>query len=138
VNIDRTAIEQTFNEVFVIDRPLLTDELRRTQRNPVSWRARVSLGSSSLVDCRTYDISRGGVGLISESGFQTGAIVLIALQLPAAPLPPAATAGPGQIVACKAKVAFQVLSAGQYRTGFEWLAPSEAVLSALAPWTSVT
>ena len=118
--------------VFIIDRPLLTDDLRRSQRNPVSWRARVSLANSSLVDCRTSDISRGGVGLVSATGFQAGALLMVALQVPDAPFPSIAT---GQIVACKAKVAFQVLSAGQYRTGFEWIAPSDAALAALAPWT---
>jgi len=56
---------------------------------------------------------------------------MVALQVPDAPFPSIVI---GQIVACKAMVAFQVLSAGQYRTGFEWIALSDAALAALAPW----
>jgi len=127
-----TSVRRANREgIFIIERPLLTDDLRRSQRNPLSWRARVSLANSLLVDCRTSDISRGGVGLVSVTGFQAGARLMVALQVPDAPFPSIVI---GQIVACKAMVAFQVLSAGQYRTGFEWIALSDAALAALAPW----
>jgi len=123
--------------VRIIDRPRLTEDIRRSQRNPVSWRARVSLGNAGHVDCRTFDISRGGVGLLSPEGFPAGAVVLVALQVPATAASPSSGSAP-RIVAAKAVVAFQILSSGQYRTGFQWIAPGEALLAAFAPWTQDT
>jgi len=117
-----------------IDRPRLTEDIRASQRIPVSWRARVSLGDAGHVDCRTLDIGPGGLGLLSPEAFPPGAVLFVALKLPTAATPSAGSAP--LIVAAKAKVVFQILSSGQYRTGFEWIAPSEAFLSALAPWTS--
>lgn len=102
---------------------------RQTPRNPVSWRARVLLNAEQILECRTFDLSAGGLGLLCTQALPIGDSVRVALQLP-----PAAGERTSRIVSAHAKAVYQVLSGDEYRVGMQWIALDPATLALLSPW----
>lgn len=112
------------------DRSILTsEENRAAPRKIVSWRARVATGGRNVVEGRTFDVSSGGAGLLCASALPNGAVVLVELQVLSAD-----PHGETQVVTCKAKLVFQVLSGDDYRCGVQWVEPSLTFKKALSPW----
>jgi hypothetical protein len=104
-------------------------ELRQTTRIAVSWRARILINDQSFIDCRTFDISLGGIGVVCREPLTKGAVYRVALQMPL----PGVTSG--RVVTSQAAVVFQILSGRDYRVGMQWTEPWDPALSPLDEWS---
>ena len=59
-----------------------TPEQRRDARVRVNWQARVLLPGGRVVDLHVYDLSEGGIGLISEVGIPANTVLTFAIAVP--------------------------------------------------------
>jgi hypothetical protein len=91
-------------------------EARSQPRVRVSWRAQLILGGR-VVECRTTDISEGGVGLKLADSLPAGQSVRVNLVVP----DPKGGALASQNITGTIRVAFSVLSQDGVRAGGPWI-----------------
>jgi len=55
---------------------------RREPRVRANWQARVLLASDRIVELNVFDLSEGGIGLVSEVGIPANTVLQLALAVP--------------------------------------------------------
>ena len=104
-------------------------EHRAAVRVNITWKAKVMMNPSSVLDVKTADISVSGVGLVGTHPFPQHSVLQLAIQVPHP-----SVSGHFAIITTKIKVAFQVLRGGEYRTGAQFIDLPEPYRELLRIW----
>ena len=104
-------------------------EHRAAIRVNITWKAKVMMGASSVLDVKTADISTSGVGLVGHHPLPQHSVLQLAIQVPHPTL-----SGQFAVITGKIKVAFQVMRGGEYRTGAQFIDLPESYRELLRIW----
>ncbi|MGY0194417.1 PilZ domain-containing protein [Leptothrix sp. BB-4] len=115
-----------------MSRNLLTPDSidsRREPRFPVAWPARLTLAPGQEIDVKVRDLSESGIGLRSDHPLPQREQFELTLGVPDLNDPRRLQAVPGTL-----KVAFLVMSQGEWRLGGTWAHLSPPARKLLDQW----
>ena len=104
-------------------------ESRRESRVRANWQARVLLPNDRIVELNVYDLSEGGIGLISEMGLPTNSVLQLALAVPGLNEPTRITPVTGSI-----KTTHMTVRGHYIHCGGAWVQISAASRDLLDQW----
>jgi hypothetical protein len=90
-------------------------EKRHLDRRRVHWRVLVLQSGGGKIPCYTFDISEGGLGLLSRQAFPLKSSLSIALFVPDPKKP-----GKSNVLTLSANVIFQVMRNDEVHTGLQF------------------
>ena len=85
------------------------------------------LPPGTVLEVKTADISKSGVGLVGHQPLPAQAVLQLALQVPHPTI-----AGNFTVITGRVKVAFQVMRGDEFRTGAQWVDLPDAYRALLA------
>ena len=104
-------------------------EQRKDARVRVNWQARVLLPGGRVVELHVYDLSEGGLGLISEVGIPANTVLTFAIAVPGLHDPAKITAVTGTM-----KTTHMTIKGNDVHCGGLWVDIASESLERLNQW----
>lgn len=102
-------------------------ENRAAVRVNITWKGRLMLPPGTVLEVKTADISKSGVGLVGHQPLPAQTVLQLALQVPHPTI-----AGNFTVISGRVKVVFQVMRGGEFRAGAQWVELPDAYRALLS------